>query len=289
MTGAGIALFSLISIVTLDILVRLLERQSRENTYFKPAGLFGLLWLATNKHEALLVNKPASIKRFIMALFASLCLIIAITVFLGQGFAHTKGMSSVIISLAPLMAMPFYHFLFAIVGNNFMAIYASISNFRLRGILALIMISNIVFVSLAPPSLLTKFVYLLMVFLALVYLFFLSSRIRTKPKPTDLQHEDYDCGPGSFLYYLSALIELFYCTILIYFVFLKDLTASYAPNQALLVMVPLSIASLYLATIISAKLLFIDRSPPSPDFYEDKLLPFSFLFFGLSFFYQSYF
>jgi hypothetical protein len=281
--------FTLVSLSTLDLLLGQLQKYNRETSYFKSAGIWSMLILALMEPKTI-INKGTALKRFFMALFIAAVLMIAVATLLNEGFSHTKGMTIVMLCLAPLMAMPFYHFLFGILGHNPLAIFATIRNFRLRGILAITMSANIIFIYLShEPNLFNQFIHLLFTFSALIYIFYFATRTRAKRTHNNNHDEDLESGAPAFLHYLTILLEFFYYSILIFFVFLQNLVTVYMPNQPLMIVVPIALALLYLAIILVVKLLFIERSPPSLDFYEAIILPLSFSYFGVAFIYQSFF
>ncbi len=287
MSGFGILVFSLVSITTIDVLLGQLQKYNRETSYFKSPGLWVKLLLALAPQQGI-CHKDIAIKRFFIALFTCFILLLALSMLLSQGFYHQKNMTTVMLSLAPLMAMPFYHFLFGILGTNPISIFASIRNFRLRGILAIIMSANIIFFYLAhEPNLFNNFVHFFFFFSALSYIFYLATRLRAKRTHNTNHDEDNDVKGAGFLHYLTIVLEFFYYSILIFFVFLQNIINIFAPEQALMLTVPISLAILYIAIIIVVKLLFIERSPPTLDFYEVIILPLSFFYFCFSFLYQS--
>lgn len=281
--------FTLVSLFTLDLLLGQLQKYNRETSYFKSPGLWAMLVLAFMERKAI-VNKGIALKRFFIALFSAIILIMAVAMLLKEGFSHSKGMTVVMLCLAPLMAMPFYHFLFGIMGSNPVAIFATIRNFRLRGILAITMSANIIFIYLShEQNLFNQFIHMLFALTALTYVFFLATRMRSKRTHNNNHDEDIESGAAAFLHYLSILLEFFYYSILIFFVFLQNLLTTYSYDQPLMMVVPLALAMLYIAIVILVKLLFIERSPPSLDFYEAIVLPISFSYFGVAFIYQSFF
>lgn len=289
MNGIGMVFFTLAALLTLDILAGQIQKYNRETSYFKSAGLWPLLLLALETRQ-FTTNKSTSIKRFFIALFSTIILTLAIAILLSQGFSHSKGMTIIMLCLAPVMAMPFYHFLFGILGNNPITLYATIKNFRCRGILAITMSANIIFLYLShEQTIFNQMIHLMLAFSALSYIFFLITRSRAKRTYNNNLEEDRESGPVGFMYYLTNLIEFFYYSILIFFVFLQNIAATYIANQPLLFTVPIALSVLYLAVIIVVKLLFIERSPPSVDFYEAIILPLSFAYFSLAFIYQSFF
>lgn len=287
MSGIGIVFFTLISVLTIDILLGQLQKYNRETSYFKSPGLLTQLYLALAPQQAI-YHRNIAIKRFFIALFGAIILVIALNMLLGQGFYHQKTMTTVMLSLAPLMAMPFYHFLFGILGTNPIAIFATIRNFRLRGMLAIIMSANIIFFYLSyEHNLFNNAIHFFLSFSGLVYIFYLATRLRAKRTPNNNYDEDNEVKSVGFMHYLVIVLEFFYYSILLFFVFLQSIINIFAPQQPLMVVVPIALAMLYITTIIIVKLLFIERSPPSLDFYEIVILPLSFFYFCMAFLYQT--
>lgn len=289
MNGIGIIFFTFISIATLDLLTGQLQRFNRETSYFKSMGLWGQLVLALSPNQ-IVYNQISSIKRFFIALITTVLLLLAIFLILLEGFSHEKGMTVVMLCLAPLMAMPFYHFLFALLGIHPTSIYSSIKNFRLRGILAIVMSANIIFVFLSYAyNLFFQFVHLSLTFIALSHIFFLVTKMRAKRTYNNAHDEERESGSVGLIHYLNMLLEFFYYSLLVFFVYLQNIAATYLTEEPLMIVVPILLAICYIIIMIIVKLLFIEHSAPTIDFYERIVLPFSFVFFGLIFIYQSFF
>ncbi|MCA9507693.1 MAG: hypothetical protein KC505_04630 [Myxococcales bacterium] len=289
MNSIGILFFTFVSISTLDIFAGQLQRYNRETSYFKSAGLYPLLLLALEKRNYI-IDKITSIKRFFIALFSFVILLSASAILLKKGFSHQKNLAVIMLGLAPVMAMPFYHFLFGILGTNPIKLNATVKNFRLRGILAVTISANIIFLYLSYEKTITNhIVHLFFSLSALCYVFFLLSKTRAKKTYNNNFDEEQGSGPVGFIHYLTNLMEFFYYSVLIFFVFLQSLASTVLSEQPLIFAVPISLGILYLFTIVVVKFLFVERTPPSLNFYEAIILPLSFSYFSIVFIYQSVF
>ena len=117
-----ISVLMLINLITLDVLLGLLQRHTRENTYNKTPGLLALLILALTRQHPYLINQKASIRRFFLASCTSIILIIIC-------FYTLKNNKLINLALIPLIFMPFYYLIYGLLGHNLLAVNASIKIF----------------------------------------------------------------------------------------------------------------------------------------------------------------
>lgn len=277
----------LVNIITIDILARLLQRHTRETSKFKAASILAMLIMALNRNQAVILNKAASLKRFALATILVFILSISCCWLLKDGLPVKHNFPVFALALMPLVAMPFYHLLFGLLGNNPIAVSASIRHFRLRTMLGLVIGANIIMVGLFfKANLLIHVVHLCLALIALAHVLFLTSCPRARSAFYNLRQEDFDAGPSAFMNYLASLLEFFYCVLLVYFAFAPAIIEELAPSEPAYLVIPAFIGGIYIITVIEAKLLLVSRALLQTDFYEDKILPLTFLLFGIVFIYQ---
>lgn len=271
-----ISLFTLINLIVLDMLFGFLQKHTRENNFTKSPNLLALLILSLTQQNLYLIDKKASLLRFGLGVFTSAALICAC-------FYITNNTRILSLTLLPLIIMPFYYLIYGLMGHNLLAIGASIKNFRLRIMLALVIGSNIIIINISDDAnMLVKIIYFVFAILTLSHVFFFSSLSRSKPGFYNLNQEDHDVIQASFMNYLVSILEFFYYALLLYFTFQSVFDISLVP-------MPVFLLGLYLLALILAQLLLVSRALVRIDLYQDYLLPVSFLFFGMSYIYKIYF
>jgi len=280
-----ISWWMLINLITLDVLLGLLQRHTRENSYTKTPGLLALFVLSLTRKHVILINQKVSFRRFMLGAFTSLALITACFYVLKNGLKESQS-----VALLPLIAMPFYYLIYGLMGNNLLAVGASIKNFRLRLMLVLVLAANITMITITDQiNLLVQAVHVALALIALAHLFFLASQPRSEPSFYNLNQEDYDVAQPAFMNYLASILEYFYYSLLLYFAADPSIINALAPTQPAFIVMPVFFAVLYVTSLILAKILLVSRAIISLDVYENRIVPLSFLFFGMSYIYQVYF
>jgi hypothetical protein len=188
------------------------------------------------------------------------------------------------------MIMPFYYLLYALMGDNLLAVGTSIKNFRARIMIALVVASNCAMINIRDEiNEWAILVHCTFILVALAHLFFFSSLPRSMPSFHDINYEDYDVAQAAFMNYLVSILDFFYYAILFYFVLSPHITSVFIINQPLYISTLIFFALLYLTSFVLAKILLVSRVLISTDLYENRLVPLSFLFFGMSYIYEIYF
>jgi hypothetical protein len=193
--------------------------------------------------------------------------------------------------LAPLFILPFFYFLYELIGVHPLAVESMLSNFHLRGILALIMSTNIVFISMnSTHNIFSVLGHFIFAFIALLGFFYLCSLLR---KATSVFsppfRDDIDYLEPIILRYLASILECLYYFIVIYFIFMKAVWETILIIKADLWILCVSLALLLLATTAIVKLKFYRNGPFTLGFYEEKALPLSFFLFTITSILRFYF
>jgi hypothetical protein len=276
----------LINLITLDILCGLLQRHTRESSYSKVAGLLGLLLLAITPGPRVVYNQNTAFLRYILGFFTAALLSWAAVLLL-----KSEQPDSTLVALILFISMPFYHLLYALVGHNIIYVTASIKNFRIRSMLALVMAANIFMISLnIQQNILIISIHAIFALIALAHVLYFTSLTRAKAQVYNLHNEEYDVTQPSFMNYLCGLLEFFLYSLLSFLSLGPSLmlaidATSMPPVHMIL---PIYFIMLYLAAFIIAKIFLVSRAIIKSSLYEEYLLPLSFIFFGISYIYTTY-
>ena len=156
--------------------------------------------------------------------------------------------------------------------------------------LALVIASNMSMIAIThEANYIVSGIHFCLALIALAHAFFFSSLPRSKPSFYTINHEDFDVAQPAFMNYLVSILEFFYYALLVYFVAQPLLLAFFAPTQPAYITALIFFALLYLVSLILAKILLVSRIIVGADLYESRILPLSFLFFGMSYIYRAYF
>ena len=279
MSILAISISIIVNIFILDFLCGMLSKHTRITSNNKTAGLAAMLFFSLRPASLFLINKNITLKRFFLSAFVSISLI-----FLCAWLLNNPDNFSA--ALTPVIIMPFYYFLFALVGHNPMLVGTSIKHFRTRSMLALVIGANIIMIRLSyEPFNLIIALHSIFACLAMSYLFYFAAKPRFLPNFYNLEREDLDCIQNSFLYYVILLLDFLYTSILLYFTFRPLINYDNQDFYIILIFLIL----FYLVIFMLTKILVVSKIIIKPNFYEERLVPLSFLFFGLSYIYQIYF
>lgn len=254
----------------------------------RPMGFISLIFMCLMSKKSSIADKGLAIKRFILSLLLIFFMLFISFSLLFYGIPQDAGILDFALLFSPLFIMPFYHFLYELLGVRSLSVSAMLFNFRLRGALALLLVANMIFVFLKPlTSIISLMGHFLFAYLALFGMFNLCSLARRRPSIFDppAQENDEALEPVILRYALSIL-EIFYCFSLLFYTFLASLGQTLAlPSQMFFA---LSLGLLLLITTVINKIQSIRKSWLL-SFYEDKAVPLSFIFFGLMHLADSYF
>lgn len=275
--------FIITGMLTVDICARSVVAKDQ-----RAAGLFALVLMCLFFHPASLSNKPLAIKRFILSLLLLLFLLWATSLMLERGIPEQASIFDFALLLSPLFIMPFYHFLYELLGVRALLVSAMLRDFRLRGALALLLSANIIFISLNPlNSLISLTGHFVFGYLAVLGMFYMCSRARMKVSDFEAPVlENDEALPPVILRYGLSVLEIFYYLSLLYFTFLSG----FGPKLAIsnLWFFGLSVGALLLITTGINRM---NNLKPGYllSFYENKAVPLSFIFFGLMHLVDTYF
>lgn len=280
--------FSLINLLIIDILARLLVSRNNELSKQKPAGLLALFTIALLYKGAAIFDRSLAMGRFLLSILTAIFLFAMLSMVLLKGSVLELDASKFLLLLLPLFAMPFFHLLFGLLGNRTLAILSSVRMFRLRSILSALIGTNIMLCYLGSDQLYIMVIHSFFTFLALVSLLYLCGLKRYSTEFYSINCEDTDAGPNGFFYYACSLLEFFYYCVLLEKILLMKIWVTFYPlfldPWISMVFYPL----LYLSILIFGNIFIIKRRALGLDFYERRLMPLSFLFFGIALVAKNY-
>lgn len=267
----------------IDIFARWALGRPRDGKKNKPAGLLSLLILCLTQGKRQYTHRHKVIRQFVLSLLIVMFLLAAIYLLLTLGPPKDADVLGFALLITPILTLPFFHFLYGLIGVQPLSVEDLLFEFRLRGSIALIMSANVIFVALEPIQHIAGLViHFSLVLLALNGCFFLCARQR---KPTSkyrapFQNIDYGLEP-MLLHYVAGILEVLYYTILIAQVFLISALEALLTRPPNFLVFSLSLFTLLISTTLLTRIRFIFGSAISLEFYEERALPMSFLLFGL--------
>ncbi|HXW53745.1 MAG TPA: hypothetical protein VEL47_06545 [Myxococcota bacterium] len=290
MNSFTVAVIILLGVLFIDYAVRFAVKRSRDRERFNSAGIITLVLLSINKRHARVFDKAAIIKQLLLSMLVVLFLLVANHFLLTNGVPKEANILQFGLILAPLFIVPFYHFLYELLLVQPLSIDGVLADFHLRGVLSLILSANLIFISLEPmQSIVASIGHLVLVVFSLCCSFYVCTGHRKKPSTFDFigqDRKDY-LEPATFRY-LAAILEFLYCLVLLYLFFLQGLLESLAwPRTGSLTMGLALLGSLLFITII-VKFRFYQDKAVAIEFYEDRILPLSFLLFGIATVFRLY-
>jgi hypothetical protein len=261
-------------------------RFSLEST--RSAGLVSLLLCFFNSIGKGAYPKPLATKRFILSLLLIIFLLFTSALLLENGIPEEAGLIDFALFLSPLFILPFYHFLYELLGVGSLSVPGLLINFRLRGSLALLLGANVIFISLNPLNRLISLLgHFTLGYLAILGMFYLCSLARKKVSVFDppINDNDQAIEPVILRYGISVL-EIFYCLSLLFFTFLSGLGQILEITNHWL-FAATTLALLLITTMINKMHGLSTQWLLS--FYENKAVPLSFIFFGIINLLDAYF
>jgi hypothetical protein len=268
--------------MTIDFLAIWTIRQTKDEKNYKPAGIFSLLLLSFSQKKRVFIDKKTCIRRFFLSILIVFILFVANFILLG---IHLPDDGSVLfygLIFTPLFILPFYHFIYELLGVQPLSARNMLKEFRLRGVLALIMSANIIFISNDKSqhlfSLTGHFIFTI---ISLLGSFYLCSRLRKKATSYTAPFQQRDFLESATFRHLASILEIFYYSVLVHIIFIAgpiEMIFSIPPNSFVL---GFSIAMTLMIVALLVKYNFSYDSTLSIQFYEEKILPLSFLFFGI--------
>ncbi len=281
---AAMTLLMLVNITILDILAGLLQKHTRERTYVKSAGLLALLLLAFQKRP-FIHDKKTALKRFFLACTTAILLIGAYYL-LFRDYLLIKAEPWIYsdVAMLVLIAMPFYHLLYGLLGSHTQSIHTTIKNFRLRAMLGFIIGAHLFMAHISTPqNLLFQSIHAFFIIIALVHIFYLSSLPRAFRSFYTINYEDYDALAPMCIYYFTLLLEFFLYVLFFYFFTGPSIINLFTPNNNYIILL---IIIIYLICFVLAKILLVSRVLIKPAIYENYIIPMSFIFFSIGYIYE---
>jgi hypothetical protein len=281
----------LIGVLSIDFFIRLVLKNSQDSKYFSPTGISSLFLLCITQKQPRIQQKNKVTRQFFLSLTMAFFLLIVIHFLLS-----TRALSKVdalwyMVIFTPLFTLPFFHFIYNLIILHPLSTQHALSDFRLRGVISLIISANVAFISLEPiQPVLSIAGHFSLSFLAMAQSFYLCTSLRKKISSfhTPFQNTNYAL-PSHTMYYLSSIIECLYYITLVSSIFLQGPFETFI-GEALDIHYIFLIFIILLAVIaFFVKYKFYLNAPISPQFYEETALPLSFLFFGLMSVFRYYF
>lgn len=275
--------FLILSVLLIDFSARLVLRGKSNQGGVRSAGIIALLALSLIRGPRTYANKSASIKRFLLSLLMVVFLGAASSLLLRMDSIENLDILRIGLILTPLFFMPFYHFLYDLMDIRPLMVRSVLSHFHLRGCLSLIISSNMIFVMMDPYSnVYALFGYFVFSLLALLGSLFLCAELRNRESiyqaPFITRNDAMD--PAIFRY-LASLLEILYYMILVVLIFVRGPSEYILADDDGFFSIALVLLAMLLVMTIMVWMWFYSGSV-SKGFYSDKLLPLSFLFFGLT-------
>lgn len=269
--------------VVIDFCARCALKSKKSQQRYKSAGIIALIIMSLTGGPRKVEDKNIAIKQFFLTAFITVYLAIANYFLLIKGVPEVK-IAYFAMLLSPLFVMPFFNFIYELFLVRPLSVDIMLNNFNLRSILSLIISANIIFVSLEPlQNIVSVIGHFLLCYGAFLGSFYLCSDLRKKPSPLSRYLID-ELGyyEPSVLRYLASIMEVFYYLLLLFYIFIDG------PLSILLVDVPrfyiiyLSLGFMLLITTLIMTFRYILPVSLDVSFYEERVLPLSFLLFGLA-------
>ncbi len=281
----------IVATLTIDMCARFALAPPKSPERTKPAGILPLLLMCFTQGPRRYTERTKVIRQFFLSLLIVIFLAATNFLVIVLGVPRKADVLGFALVVTPIFTMPFYHFLFGLIGLKPLFTRDLLSEFRLRGTIAVILSANVIFVALEPLQHLAALViHFSLALLALIGAFYLCAhqRQRSSPFQAPFQNTDYGLEP-MLLNYVASNLEVLYYLLLIVQVFLAGAFETWASRTmddlsfALTSLIILAGASLFI------KIRLIFGSVVSAEFYEKKALPLSFLIFGAASFIRYYF
>lgn len=283
MGSLGSYCFLFLGVLVIDLCCRLASRQNRDENGLKSAGIIALFILCFMQGKKQLLDKQVAVKQYLLSLLIVILMIGCNYLLLRRNLPRDAEVLQFVLILTPLFTLPFYHFLYKLMGVRALSIQNLLIEFRLRGAIALVLSANIIFSYIdSVQNILSLGGHFIFSFLALFGSFSLAAQQRRRPTcQKTLHHESRSFLEVELFCYLASALEVFYYIALVYFMFVEatlgTLVAYEANNWWLIGTFLVLLAILTLA----AKFRIHLSASLVPEFYEERALPLSFLFFGI--------
>lgn len=285
--------YCLILVMTLiiDLCARFALSRPKEDGETKPAGILSLLVLCFVQGPRRYVQRRKVIRQFYLSLLMVLFLASANFLLAVIGAPRNADVLGFALVVTPTFTLPFYHFLYGLIGLKPLYIKDLLDEFRVRGALAIILSANVIFIALEPlQHLMSLMIHFSLALLALIGTFYLAAqqRKRTSIYHAPFQNIEYGLEP-MMLHYVAASLEVLYYVIMVVEIFLASAFETWLNRPmddisfALVTFIILLIATLFI------KIRSLFGSVISREFYEERALPLSFLIFGVASLVRYYF
>jgi hypothetical protein len=291
MNSLEITLIVLLEVIVIDLAMRFNLHPAATSSRNKPAGIISLFILSLSQKQKNCTRKLQTLQRYFLSIFTVFFLIISQYFILTAEALKTDSVIVFSLTLIPVFIGPFYHFLYDMIDTESLSIRNVLFNFRLRGAAALVLSANIVFIYLnSVHHVFSMAGHLFFSWSAILSLFSLCAQHRKNPS-SDCDHlkTQNEFLDTEILRYLASILEVFYCTTLLYFVFIHGPLEAWLQEKPSFFILFGIFNLLLVATAALAKTVFKQEPTSLPEFYESKILPLSFILFGFTSIARYYF
>lgn len=291
MNALGAYCLVIASAFGIDIVARwALKRPGREHE-IKPAGLYSLLVMCFLQGQRTYAQRSKVIKQFFLSL-TIVALMAGANYFLATiGAPKNAEVLGFALLVTPILTMPFFHFLYGLIGIQPLFVDGLLVEFRIRGAIAVILSANVIFVAIEPlQHILGLFIHFCLAMFAVVGTFYLCAQQRRKALVYNAPFQNIEYGlEPMMLHYLAAILEVLYSIILIAEVFLRSVLEMWLGHDIDGLSFIASLLMLLTCIALFTKIRFVFGPVISVEFYEQRALPLSFLIFGLASIVRYYF
>lgn len=284
MTTLGAYGLVITSTLVIDFCARWALSRPKSQTEMKPAGLLPLLIMCLMQGQRHFLERNKVIKQFFLSLFIVATIAAANYLIITRGSPADADVLGFALLVTPIFTMPFFHFLYGLIGVQPLFVDDLLIEFRLRGAIAIILSANIIFIALEPLQPITGlFIHFCLALLSLIGTFYLCAQQRKKASVfhAPFQNIEYGLEP-MLLHYLAAILEVLYFLLLIAEVFLKSALEVWLMRPVDSLSLIGTLATLLIFATLFTKIRFLFGPVISLEFYEERALPLSFLIFGIA-------
>ena len=272
------------SALVIDLIARWALHSPRHEHDMKPAGLVPLLFLCLLEKKRSYIKRSLIIKQYFLSLSIVIFMAGANYLLITLGAPKNADVLGYALLITPILTMPFFHFLYGLIGIEPLCIDDVLVDFRMRGAIAIILSANVIFIALEPlQHILGLAIHFCLAAVALTGSFFLCAHQRKKASVYHAPFQNIEYGlPSMMLHYLAAILEVFYFLVLTAEIFVKSVLEAWLAHPVDIFSFILTLAGLLAFVAVFTKIRFLFGAVISLEFYEQLALPLSFLIFGLA-------
>lgn len=289
MDNLNIALLIIIGVVAVDACARFAV-SSKSAPLSRSASLVSLFMISITQGPRRYIEKDCVLRQFFLSWFMVVFLLVATILLLTVGTSPDGNVLHYGLLLSPIFVQPFFHLIYDLISVHPLAINKMLVHFRLRGSLALIVSANVIFVAINPiQNIISLMGHTILAFMSAMGSFYLCSRFRKKPSLADAPFVSTDASLETMLLrYLASILEIIYVLNLIYATFIKIPLDNFVAEKFVEINF-IALFSLLVLITIYVKVRCHSNASTLLQFYEEKILPTTFLWFGAVSIFRYYF